>query len=233
VPLKKNQWFAVAAGLVTLGLILVVATVVMLVNKPGDKRTTTVALAADSSTAPVPVSTITVFVSGSTATPSPAVSKHPKTKSPSPKPKHTTQSPTPKATPSPTKTVPAIKTPTSADGRCIQLPASTINGAKVSAAKCDGSTAQKWIVTQNVFKNEASGKCLDFGGNGGADINFQIQLWDCNMGAAQIYTHRSDGTLYSPRADRCLTIRPDSDGGPALAVLPCTTGTNARWKLPS
>lgn len=231
MSLKKSQWFAVAAGLVTLGLILVVATVVMLVNKPGDKATTTVALAADASTAPVPASTITVFVSGSAATPSPSPSKHAKTKSP--KPKHTTKSPTPKATPSPTKTVAAIKTPTSADGRCIQLPSSTINGAKVSAAKCDGSAGQKWIVTQNVFKNEASGKCLDFGGNGGADINYQIQLWDCNLGGAQIYTHKSDGTLYSPLNDRCLTIRPDDDGGPALAVLPCTTGANARWKLPA
>jgi hypothetical protein len=131
-------------------------------------------------------------------------------------------------------TPPRVTTPTSADGRCIQLPATVVDKAAVSAAPCDGSAAQRWIFTrEGAFYHAGADKCLTIGGNQGRDINFRIQIFPCNSGPPQIYVPQPDGTLYNASAKRCFGIYPQSQGGPALGILPCTGGANERWKLPA
>jgi hypothetical protein len=131
-------------------------------------------------------------------------------------------------------TPPRVTTPTSADGRCIQLPATVADKAGVSAAPCDGSAGQRWTFTRaGAFYHAGADKCLTIGGNQGRDINFRIQLFPCNSGPPQIYVPQPDGTLYNASANRCFGIYPKSEGGPTLGILPCTGGANERWKLPS
>jgi hypothetical protein len=177
--------------------------------------------------------------------PQPSVSSSPESSaagdvvaiSPSPrvKPSKTTPAPA-KKTPSPTASATEfpVKTPTSGDGRCIQLPASGKNGAQVSAADCDGSDAQSWIFTkEGVLMATGTSKCLDIGGNEGADIKFRVQIWDCNLGLAQVWVREPDGTLFNSRSGRCLTILPTADGGPALGIVTCVATPNQRWQLPA
>ena len=144
------------------------------------------------------------------------------------------QKPSPKRKTAKATAPPRVTTPTSADGRCIQLPATVVDKAGVSAAPCDGSAGQRWTFTRaGAFYHAGADKCLTIGGNQGRDINFRIQLFPCNSGPPQIYVPQPDGTLYNASANRCFGIYPQSEGGPALGILPCTGGANERWKLPS
>jgi hypothetical protein len=128
---------------------------------------------------------------------------------------------------------PRVTTPTSANRQCIQLPATVADAAYVSAAPCNGSAGQRWVFTpQGSFYNAAANKCLTIGGNEGRDINFRIQLWPCNSNPPQVYVRRSDGTLYNVSAKRCFGIYPNSEGGPALGILPCTGVLSQTWYLP-
>ena len=138
------------------------------------------------------------------------------------------------ATPSATTQAP-VTTVTSADGRCIQMPQTDVNGAQVKAGKCTGSAGQRWRFTQQgalMPAADTATRCLDIGGNAGADIGYRIQLWDCNLGEAELWVPQTDGSLFNARSGRCLSILPDDDGGPALAILACTGKASQRWKLP-
>ncbi|BCJ50717.1 hypothetical protein Asp14428_21920 [Actinoplanes sp. NBRC 14428] len=130
-------------------------------------------------------------------------------------------------------TPPPIRTVTSFDGRCLQLPANQANGVQISARKCDGSAAQRWRFTrEGAIMPAGASRCLDLGSNGGADINYRVQLWDCNFGGAQLWVPQSDGALYNAGSGRCLGILPTGSGGPALGVQACTGTSAQRWKLP-
>jgi len=173
------------------------------------------------------------------ASPSPSLSVSPAPKkSPSKRPSRKPASPKPtskKPSPSPSKSAtPPVTTVTSADGRCIEMPAADENGAKLQAATCDGSAGQRWTFTrEGVLMPASRSRCLDIGGNAGADIDYRIQLWDCNFGIAQLWVPQTDGALFNARSGRCLSILPKGDGGPALAILPCTGKASQRWRLPA
>jgi serine/threonine protein kinase len=174
-----------------------------------------------------PVAAPALWPSTPSAAPTPARVKPSKSK---PSPTRTTRKPRPKPTKSP-----PVKTVTSDDGRCIHLPKSTANGAKVEARACDESAGQQWRFTrQGVLMWTVSDltRCLDTGGNGGADIKYRIQLWDCNNSPAQLWVPQADGALFNAASDRCLSILPKKKGGPALAIQPCTGKTAQSWKLP-
>lgn len=173
------------------------------------------------------------------ASPSPTASVRPTpsrtpSKRPSRKPSPSKTAPK-KPSASPKKsTPPPVTTVTSADGRCIQMPAADENGAKLSAAKCTGSAAQRWTFTrEGVLMPASRSRCLDIGGNAGADIEYRVQLWDCNFGIAQLWVPQTDGALFNARSGRCLSILPKGDGGPALAILPCMGKASQRWRLPA
>jgi hypothetical protein len=128
----------------------------------------------------------------------------------------------------------AVTTPTTADGRCIVLPDPTANGTRVSAAPCDGSPEQRWSLTdEGVLRSDSAARCLDVGGDGGAELGYRIQLWDCNLGEPQLWVAQSDGTLVNARSGRCLAVLPSGQGGPALSIATCTATADQRWRLPA
>lgn len=183
------------------------------------------------------------------ATASPAVASASASVSPSPSAVLSATAPPSAAAPvpvpsaEPATTGPSVTTLTAADGRCVQAPKVGSNGARAEAATCDGSASQRWrftaqgafMLASSVAANSTSApstRCLDVGANAGADIGYRVQVWDCNGGAAQIWTLRSDGALYLARAGRCLSILPSSQGGPALAISACTGKADQRWAVP-
>jgi hypothetical protein len=227
--LRISRRQAIAAASVLVG-VAILAAAVMVVMARSWPRTVAENSPSAAATAPVASHAATAALgaapTGTTTpkAPSPVISS---SVSRTPSRKHATATLTPTAPP-------RVTTPTSADGRCIQLPATVVDKAGVSAAPCDGSAGQRWTFTrQGSFYHAGADKCLTIGGNQGRDINFRIQLFPCNSGPPQIYVPQPDGTLYNASANRCFGIYPQSDGGPALGILPCTGGANERWKLPS
>jgi hypothetical protein len=151
-----------------------------------------------------------------------------RTRSPKPS-KIATRTPSPK-----TSTVKPVTTPTTGDGRCIVMPGSDVNGMKISVAKCTGAKNQKWTFTkEGALMNAAGTKCLDLGGNAGADIQYQVQIWDCNFSGAQLWVPQPDHTLFNAGSGRCLGVLPKGSGGPALSAKVCTSTVLNRWQLPS
>jgi len=200
--------------------------------------TVAVALVAGAAFAALPLSQAQ---DGQSATPAtaaspsaPVASQTPAADRTSPKPSVAVTSATTTRKPAPTR--PPVTTVTSADGRCIQVPPTDVNGFQVQAAACDGSTGQQWRFTKEGALMPAAAtatRCLDIGGNAGADIDYRIQFWDCNFGDAQLWVPQSDGALFNAQSGRCLSILPDEDGGPALAIRSCTGTAAQRWKLPT
>jgi hypothetical protein len=162
---------------------------------------------------------------------SPSASASAASASPPPRASATRGSARPSASRPAAPPAPAVTTVTSGDNRCIELPADQSNGIKVFAAACDGSAAQRWAFSRDgVIMNGT--RCLDIGGNAGADIGYRIQLWDCNLGKAQVWLPQPGGTLLNERSGRCLSILGDDQGGPALAIAACTGTAAQQWKLP-
>ena len=77
----------------------------------------------------------------------------------------------------------------------------------------------------------AFGKCLDIAGGGTAN-GTKVQLWDCNVTAAQVFIPQGNGALWNPQSNRCL----DDPGwsttpGTQLQIWDCTGGANQKWVL--
>ena len=183
---------------------------------------------------PVALGSPSVSPSATAASSAPAPAKTPPSRKPSPTAKATATSPSRKPA-SPSATPPPVTTVTSADGRCIEMPQTDANGAQVKAGKCNGSAGQRWRFTQQgalMPATATAARCLDIGGNEGSDIGYRIQLWDCSFNGAQRWVPQTDGSLFNAVSGRCLSILPDDDGGPALAILTCTAKASQRWKLP-
>ncbi|WP_436535578.1 protein kinase domain-containing protein [Actinoplanes sp. HUAS TT8] len=158
--------------------------------------------------------------------PSPSRTSPSPSRKPSPKPSRTPkQSPSAKAS-----TVKPVTTPTTGDGRCIVMPDSDVNGMKISVAKCTGAANQKWTFTkEGALMNAAGTRCLDLGGNAGADIQYQVQIWDCNFSGAQLWVPQPDDTLFNAGSGRCLGVLPTA----ALSAKVCTSTAVNRWRLPA
>ncbi|MET9242986.1 ricin-type beta-trefoil lectin domain protein [Nonomuraea sp. NPDC003709] len=68
-------------------------------------------------------------------------------------------------------------------GKCLDVAgASSADGTQVQVYSCNGTGAQAWTVSGQVFK--ALGKCLDVAGAGTADAT-PVHIWDCYGGANQ------------------------------------------------
>ena len=75
------------------------------------------------------------------------------------------------------------------------------------------------------------GKCMDdpaFGRRG-----TKLELFTCNGGSNQRWTHKSDGTYVLAFRDLCLDVPGfNTKDGTRLEVWSCTGGANQRWSLP-
>jgi hypothetical protein len=228
LSISKNQALVLVSALVVGGAVLAAALVMVMTmdrspTGEANGRPAPALSPVESDAAAAVLGAAPSLASSPSARPSVAAPPEPAAATPSPKVKIVKAS-----------APPAVTTPTSADGWCIQLPATVVDKAGVSAAPCDGSAGQRWTFTrEGAFYHAGADKCLTIGGNQGRDINYRIQLFPCNYGPPQIYVPQPDGTLYNASAKRCFGIYPASEGGPALGILPCNNGANERWKLPS
>ncbi|MEV7331463.1 family 20 glycosylhydrolase [Micromonospora sp. NPDC093244] len=73
----------------------------------------------------------------------------------------------------------------------------------------------------------SSGRCIDVPGSNTAD-GTAVNLWDCNGGGNQTWTHRNDGTLTA--LGKCLEPANGSlTDGTSIVIRTCSTAAYQRW----
>lgn len=80
-----------------------------------------------------------------------------------------------------------------------------------------------------------AGKCLDVP-NATTTAGTQLQIWTCNGGANQIWTHTSSGqlTVYGGSGQMCLdAYNNQTTPGTKVQIWPCNGQTNQQWTLNS
>ncbi|KUL27024.1 ThuA domain-containing protein [Actinoplanes awajinensis] len=109
---------------------------------------------------------------------------------------------------------------------------SSLDGAKIQLWTCNGSGAQNWSVSGQVWRNPSSNKCLDVAG--GATANgTKVQLWTCNGSAAQNWVAYPDKTVRNPQSGRCLDVSEvKSTDGQQIHLWDCLAAANQLWTLP-
>ena len=78
-----------------------------------------------------------------------------------------------------------------------------------------------------------AGKCLDVP-NASTTPGTQTQIWDCNGGANQVWTHTSAGqlTVYGGSNQMCLDANGQGTSpGTKVDIWSCTGGANQQWQL--
>ncbi|MEV0895176.1 ThuA domain-containing protein [Actinoplanes sp. NPDC049802] len=118
-------------------------------------------------------------------------------------------------------------------GKCLDVSnGGSADGTKIQLWACNGSGAQNWQVSGQVWRNPQSGKCLDVAGGGTAN-GTRAQLWTCNGTGAQNWVAQADGTVRNPQSGRCLDVSQNSSAdGQQIHIWDCHTGANQRWRLP-
>ncbi|MEV6897844.1 ricin-type beta-trefoil lectin domain protein [Amycolatopsis sp. NPDC051372] len=113
-------------------------------------------------------------------------------------------------------------------GKCLDA---TQGAASATIQSCTGSVSQTWT-PERLYSHKGKmlgilGKCVDVNGNVDAD-GTAIQLFTCNISAAQQTTVQSDGTIRMK--SRCLDA---TNGGTAnnttVQLFTCTGGSGQRW----
>jgi endo-1,4-beta-xylanase len=80
-----------------------------------------------------------------------------------------------------------------------------------------------------------SGKCLDVP-NLSTTVGTQLDIWDCNGGSNQLWTHTSSGqlTVYSGSSQMCLDAYSNQTSpGTKVEIWSCNGGANQQWNVNS
>ncbi|MDI6098787.1 ThuA domain-containing protein [Actinoplanes sp. NEAU-A12] len=115
-------------------------------------------------------------------------------------------------------------------GKCLDVAGGgSADGTRIQLWTCNGSAAQVWAVSGQVWRNPASNKCLDVAGGGTAN-GTKVQLWTCNGSAAQNWGVRSDRTVRNPQSNRCLDVsEAKPDNGRQIHIWDCLGAANQQW----
>ena len=115
-------------------------------------------------------------------------------------------------------------------GKCIDVAGDDTggDGTPVQIWDCQSyAVDQHWTYTNNTL--QTLGKCMDITSGGTAD-GTKVQLWDCNGTGAQVWQHRSDGSLHNPQSAKCLDDPSGStSNGTQLKIWDCNGSTAQTW----
>lgn len=118
-------------------------------------------------------------------------------------------------------------------GKCVTVTgAATGNNAQASLAGCTGAGSQTWThQTNGALVNTGSGRCLDVPGGTTTPGAAQLQIYDCDSGAGQVWK-LPPAPLTGP-GGLCADITNGDPSTPTPAQLSGCNGTDAqRWVAP-
>ncbi|GAA2582028.1 PQQ-dependent sugar dehydrogenase [Dactylosporangium fulvum] len=121
-----------------------------------------------------------------------------------------------------------------ASGKCVDVPATTVNGTQVQLYTCNGTAAQTWTVGTDSTVRTPGNKCLDVAGGVNAN-GTKVQIWDCSDGNPnQRWTYSDSArTLVNPATGRCLDVAGGSTADAAkLHIWACNPAVaSQQWGL--
>ncbi|KAL1745733.1 ricin B lectin domain-containing protein [Schizophyllum fasciatum] len=117
-------------------------------------------------------------------------------------------------------------------GKCLDVAGSVANGSPVDINDCNGSSAQKWVLSRGSTAVKLAGTnfCLDAGTSIGNGVS--MKLWQCYEGLAQqTWYYTDDNRIAVQGAGQCLDLtRGALDNGNVMQTWACTNGnTNQIW----
>jgi hypothetical protein len=118
-------------------------------------------------------------------------------------------------------------------GKCLQVAGNaTSNGALVVLATCSGASGQLWARQANgALVNPGSGRCLDVPSGNTTPGAVQLQIFDCNTSAAQIW-RLPPGPIVGP-AGLCVDVADaDPASGTGIQLFTCNQSDAQRWSSP-
>lgn len=107
---------------------------------------------------------------------------------------------------------------------CLQVTNAHTGTGTVSLGTCDRSAKQKWEISGGVFKNSATGHCLD--GNGA-----NVYTKPCNNGGYQKWTTTSGSPKYIRHTQSKGKYLHANGKVGDLAVFKTASGSSSRWVL--
>jgi hypothetical protein len=118
-------------------------------------------------------------------------------------------------------------------GKCLDVAGgATANHALVDLSTCNGSAAQVWRQQANgELVNPASGRCLDVPSGNTAPGAVQLQLYDCNAGATQVW--RLPPVPVAGPGGLCVDVaNADPASGTAVQLYGCNQSDAQRFTVP-
>ncbi|BCY08245.1 arabinofuranosidase catalytic domain-containing protein [Actinoplanes sp. L3-i22] len=118
-------------------------------------------------------------------------------------------------------------------GKCVDV-AGDDNGGNLTAVQlwdCQTfGTDQHWFHQSNGALRTL-GRCLDINGNGTAN-GTQVELYDCNGVAGQVWQQQADGSLRNPQSGRCLDApNGATTNGTRLQIYDCNGSAAQKFAL--
>jgi alpha-glucosidase (family GH31 glycosyl hydrolase) len=118
-------------------------------------------------------------------------------------------------------------------GKCLDVTGSgTANGTLVQLAACTGGANQAWTLRANgALVNPASGRCLDDPGGNTTPGAVQLEIYDCNGSAAQVWK-LPPGPVVGP-GSLCVDVaNADPASATPVQLYTCNQSDAQRWSAP-
>ncbi|QRO01412.1 RICIN domain-containing protein [Archangium violaceum] len=136
-------------------------------------------------------------------------------------------------TPSPSGGVQSVIQSGVAANRCLDVSgAGTANGTNVQLYQCNGTNAQRWMLTSagELRSAVASGMCLDVS-NAGTTDGTNVQIYQCNGTNAQKWTRTAAGELRSALGSNiCLDVaNAGTADGTNVQIYQCNGTKAQQW----
>jgi alpha-glucosidase (family GH31 glycosyl hydrolase) len=118
-------------------------------------------------------------------------------------------------------------------GKCLDVAGgATANHTLVDVSTCTGGAGQVWTPQANgELLNPASGRCLDDPSGNTTPGAVQMQIYDCNAGATQVWK-LPPGAVFGP-GGLCVDVaNADPASGTAAQLWGCNQSDAQRWSVP-
>lgn len=116
--------------------------------------------------------------------------------------------------------------------KCLDNAGSRLaNGNRVQLYKCNGTSAQKWVLTSTgaLRANNGSTYCLDVPGNSRAEYTY-LQIYRCNGSSAQHF-NVADTTIVAATTGFCATVRyAETSNRTRIWMKSCHASTSQGWR---
>jgi hypothetical protein len=118
-------------------------------------------------------------------------------------------------------------------GKCLDVAGgATANHTLVDLRTCNGTPAQAWTLQANgELVNPVSGRCLDDPSGNTTPGAAQMQIYDCNAGATQVWK-LPPGPVTGPGGLCADVANGDPSSGTAVQLWGCNQSDAQRWSVP-